>query len=294
MKTTLIFFSALLCYVIGLPIGFTQETIENPQWHLPEGAIARLGKGTVNDITYAPDGTQFTIVSSIGMWVYDVQTGEPIDLFTGHTDIVSSAAYSPDGSTLASGSWDNTLRLWDAHTGHLKTTLSGHKDRVVSLAYSPDGSTLASGSWDSTLRLWDIHTGQPKTILIGHAHRVNAVAFSPDGSTLASADEEGEIRLWDVDTGQTLAILTSDTQSSPATAFSPDGTTLATGTQAGTVQLWDVGTGQVFADPRRPHQPRDRHRFFFRWIHACHGQWRPDPPAVERFHTANNCHTYGT
>ena len=57
MKTTLLFFCYLVILSgIGLPIGFTQETIENPQWHLPEGAIARLGKGTVNGITYAPDG----------------------------------------------------------------------------------------------------------------------------------------------------------------------------------------------------------------------------------------------
>ena len=92
-----------------------------------------------------PMETQFTIVSSIGLWVYDVQTGEPIDLFIGHTDIVSSATYSPDGSTLASGSWDNTLRLWDTHTGYLKTTLSGHKDRVVSVAYSQMVARLRVG-----------------------------------------------------------------------------------------------------------------------------------------------------
>ena len=98
--------------VIGIPIGFTQEVIENPQWHLPEGAIARLGKGTVNGLTYSPDGTQLVIVSSIGIWVYDAQTGVPLRLFTGHTDIASSVAYSPAGSTIASGSWDNTIRLW--------------------------------------------------------------------------------------------------------------------------------------------------------------------------------------
>ena len=121
-------------FTIGLHIGFTQEVIENPQWHLPEGAIARFGKGTVNGITYSPDGTRFVIASSIGLWVYDQQTLQPLDLFTGHTDIVSTAAYSPDGSTLASGSWDNTVRLWNIQTGQSQKTLFGHNDRVVSVA----------------------------------------------------------------------------------------------------------------------------------------------------------------
>ena len=233
---------------MGLPIGFTgaQETVETAQWHLPNGAIARLGKGTVNGITYSPDGTRLVIISSIGMWIYDARTGELLTFFTGHTDIVSSGTYSPDGRTLASGSWDNTVRLWDAHTGQPKTTLSGHKDRVVSVAYSPDGRTLASGSWDNTVRLWDAHTGQLKTTLSGHTHRVNTVAFSPDSNTLATAAQEGMIRLWDITTGQPLGRLTIIPNGTTAIAYSPKGSALATGTQDGIVQLWDPATEQAF------------------------------------------------
>ncbi|MFM6370305.1 MAG: WD40 repeat domain-containing protein, partial [Dolichospermum sp.] len=77
--------------------------------------------------------------------------GELLQTFTGHSYSVNSLAYSPDGQTLASGSWDKTIKLWNARTGNLLQTL-GHSYSVNSLAYSPDGQTLASGS--GTIKIW--------------------------------------------------------------------------------------------------------------------------------------------
>jgi WD40 repeat protein len=69
---------------------------------------------------------------------------------------VESVAFSPDGRLLASGSWDNTIKLWDVATGREVRTLTGHTDTVNSVAFSPDGRLLASGSYDNTIKLWDI------------------------------------------------------------------------------------------------------------------------------------------
>ncbi|MXY26967.1 hypothetical protein F4Y59_02255 [Candidatus Poribacteria bacterium] len=106
-------FSILLIGFVIFVLPSNTFAQDDPQWHLPEGAKARLGKGDINEITYSPDGTLLAVASSIGIWIYDTQTGEEVALFVGHTESVASVAFSPDGNTLASGSWDGTVLLWN-------------------------------------------------------------------------------------------------------------------------------------------------------------------------------------
>src|SRR5436305_289207 len=90
----------------------------------------------------------------------------------GHSDNARSVAYSPGGKTLATPSFDQTIKLWDVTTGQEKTTLKGHTVGVYSVAFSPDGETLASGSGDHTIKLWDVATGKEKVTLKGHTDGV--------------------------------------------------------------------------------------------------------------------------
>ncbi len=162
---------------------------------------------------------------------------------TGHTDGVWSVAFSPDSSQLASGSEDETIRLWDVVTGSEISRLTGHKDGVRSVAFSPDGSQLTSGSYDKTIRLWDVVTGVEMHRLTGHTHSVYSVAFSPDGSLLASGSGDETIILWDVDTGVEMHRLTGHTRIVYSVAFSPNGSLLASASSDETIILWDVDTG---------------------------------------------------
>jgi WD40 repeat protein len=104
----------------------------------------------------------------------------------GHSDSVTAVVFSPDGTTLASGSDDTTIKLWDVLTRQSLATLDDHSDSVSTVAFSPDGQTLASGSADRTLKLWDVARQKLLATLNGHSSSVNAIAFTPDGKTLAS------------------------------------------------------------------------------------------------------------
>ncbi|MCH2612241.1 MAG: hypothetical protein MK006_14350 [Pirellulales bacterium] len=123
---------------------------------------------------------------------------QPIRTLTGHEGPVYSVAFSPDNTTIASGSRDGTVTLWDSQSGAEIRTLTGHAGIVRSVAFSPDGKTIASVSFDKTVRLWDSQTGEENKTLTAHQRDVHSIAFSPDGKTIAIAGNDKTIKLWDV------------------------------------------------------------------------------------------------
>ena len=251
MKIVLSFLVLLAASVICSPDAFGQAYM---QAYLPEGAKARIGKGRVHELAYSPDSTKLAVASTIGIWLYDAQTGEALKLLTGHTDSVRAICFNRDGSTLASGSHDATIRLWDVRTGVPTVTLEGHTGNVYSVVFSPDGRTLASGSSDKTIRLWDSRTGELKATLTGHTAGVYSVAFSPDGQSLASGSWDEFIKFWDVDTGELLRTIAGHAVSVSVVVYSPDGETLASYGGDGRIHVWAAKTGE-FLRTLKPDRP---------------------------------------
>ena len=254
MKLVKIFkFSLLSVSVLVLQIGFAYGFT---QMGLPEGAKARLGKGyIIGRSVFSQDGTRFAVASSIGLWMYDVHSGEEVALLKDHPSKFAVMAVSPDGRMIASA-YENTITLSAIDTNRNVATLSEHAEDVTALLFSPDSKVLASGSADNTIRLWNGDTGQLLSFpLKEHTDDVLSVAFSPDSQTLATGSADHTIRLWSATTGQHLATLEEQiewgvvthkghTGDVTALAFSPDGKTLASGDTDNTIRLWDVAVRQ--------------------------------------------------
>jgi eukaryotic-like serine/threonine-protein kinase len=156
---------------------------------------------------------------------------------------VRSIAFTPDGTILATGNGDNSIRLWNVNSRTQQGILQGHTDVIYDLAFSPDGSLMTSASGDGTIRLWDGHTGALLNTLTGHEGAVRSMTFRPDGTLLASAGEDGTVRLWNMATGVQQNLFQGHTGRVLSVSFSPDGTTLASGGQDSVILLWDVASG---------------------------------------------------
>ncbi|KAF7987115.1 hypothetical protein HWV62_313 [Athelia sp. TMB] len=177
----------------------------------------------------------------------DAQYGWPAlqQVYKRHTSSVRSAAFSPDGRRIASGSRDGSIHIWDAETGLVKVgPIQGHADYLHSSAFSPDGHTVVSGSRDGTICICDAETG----ILAvgpfeGHTSTVYSVAFSPDGQRVASCSADGTVRIWETETGVLAAgPFKGHTDQVNSVAFAPDGQKVASGSDDKTVCIWDIKT----------------------------------------------------
>jgi WD40 repeat protein len=122
---------------------------------------------------------------------------ELIYTFTDHTDAVNAVDFSPDGQTIVSGSYDNTLRLWDVGSGSLLQTIETGQS-ISDVIYSPDGTMLISGNGSNTIAFWNAGDGSYLGELDGHRSSINNLAFTADQTLLVSSSYDNTLRLWGI------------------------------------------------------------------------------------------------
>ncbi|KAI2470746.1 quinon protein alcohol dehydrogenase-like superfamily [Annulohypoxylon bovei var. microspora] len=161
----------------------------------------------VPGIAISPNGNlrAFFSIREESIEIRNIETDSYVATFEGHNGGILAAAFSPDGSRLASGSEDKTVRIWDMATTAYLATPKGHEYAVSSVTFSPDGSRLASYSDNKTIKIWDTTTGECIATYEGYDSWIWSITFLPDESRLASFLENQTIKIWDITTGECTA-----------------------------------------------------------------------------------------
>lgn len=208
--------------------------------------------GKVNAVVFSADGTQlFAAAGDAGLsgiaYQWKVSDGSLVRKYEGHSDAIYALALSPDGKTLATGSYDQKIKLWHVETGAESLLLKGHNGGVFGLSYRPDGKVLASASADRTVKLWDVATGKRLDTLSQPLKEQTTVTFSPDGKTLAAAGVDNRIRLWSISPqateGSNKLLFTRFAHEGALLnlKYTADGKVLVSTAADKTVKTWDAG-----------------------------------------------------
>lgn len=255
----------------SLVVGANRDDVAT--WALPEGAIARLGRGCAGDVAFSLDGQYFAVSTVIGLWLYELPTLTPIALWDTERGMTGGVSFSPDGSQIVTSTFGGNVKIWDIERGICTTELDDHRSKSgisSKPVFSKDGQHLAAASFrmqNGKIYTWCPHTGAKiRETEVHSPYDAYPLCFSPDLSLLAGKNNpqkrtgmniaDGDsITIWDVETGEQIADITGHPEPVREFCFSPCGRFLAagnwygtipaTGNWHGTIHVWNVESGQL-------------------------------------------------
>ena len=180
--------------------------------------------------------------------IADAANGSVLAEFSGASDILYAAAWSPDESLVAAAGYDRIIRVYGAKSGELLREIAGHNGAIFDLGFSPDGTLLASASADATVKVWNVASGERLDTLSQPLAEQSSLAFHPDGNTLYAAGADSRIRQWKIlsrSKPEINPLLISRFAHEGAISLlriSPDGRLLATASDGGSVKFWDAAS----------------------------------------------------
>ncbi|MDY7022501.1 MAG: WD40 repeat domain-containing protein, partial [Cyanobacteriota bacterium] len=199
-------------------------------------AAKRLQKLKKLSLTNDLQDTEIQIAATLQQAVYGIHE---LNRLEGHSEVIWDVSFSPNGKLIASGSVDQTIKLWTPE-GKSINTLKGHQKNLTSVSFHPNSQIIASSSQDKTVKVWNLgsnpHLPTNPITLEGHRDIVSRASFSPDGRIIASSSEDKTVKLWSLE-GQLLRTIKTHKSSLNWVTFSPDNEVIATAGNDGTARL---------------------------------------------------------
>lgn len=193
---------------------------------------------------FSPD--QKNIIASLNnntVKTWNIQNGQ-FQTLIGHKNFIISTNVNCAKTQIATGSYDQTAKIWDFDTGNILETFQKHTDAVFSASFSPDGKKIATASADKTVIIWDRETKKPLKTLTGHSGTIYSVVFSPNGKILLTGSYDKTAKIWSPETGECLQTLSGHTKPIININFINNGKQILTISRDNTVKIWNTKNGK--------------------------------------------------
>lgn len=204
-----------------------------------------INLGNNRALAIAGDGTQVAYNTFVGthantsIVLASTTNGLALAELRGHTDQIFCLAFSHDGRSLSSASFDGTVILWNLETSEPRFRFKAHSSVPSTVAFSPDDTHFATAGWDQQIKLWNTASGAGVNTLKGHQHRIDSLAYSPDGQTLCSGSADRTLRLWNTIPPPPPPNVVSNSPLIFNSQFSPAGDAFATFDGEDGITVWN-------------------------------------------------------